>query len=211
MSRPLSASRACQDHLSPSRTRWPLRYPVAMKRRCLGAALLLFLAACEGAPGGSRIWTPGRTPPLVPVSAEQLLDAVRQSGAPAVVLNVWATWCAPCREEFPDLIRLWRAYRDRGLRLMLVSADFEDQAGAARRFLARQGVDFVTFLKTGDDMGFIEGLDRRWTGALPATFVYDRGGRLRHFQEGRSTYEALELQVLAALDANHSNPKETAR
>ena len=128
-----------------------------------------------------------------------------------VVANVWATWCTPCREEFPDLMRLHREYGSRGLRLVLVSADFEDQAKQARRFLAQQGVDFRSFLKTGNDMEFINGMDPRWTGALPATFVYDGGGRLRDFHEGRTTFAALESLVVAIMSPNDSIGKETTR
>ncbi|HYM81181.1 MAG TPA: TlpA disulfide reductase family protein, partial [Candidatus Limnocylindria bacterium] len=101
---------------------------------------------------------------------------MREPGAEVVLVNIWATWCAPCREEFPDLMRLNERYRDRGLRLILVSADFEDQLPLARRFLAKQGVDFPSYLKTGDDMRFINAMDSRWTGALPATLIYDGRG-----------------------------------
>jgi thiol-disulfide isomerase/thioredoxin len=138
-------------------------------------------------------------PELRPADAGQVLEAVRASRAPVVLVNVWATWCAPCREEFPDLMRLERAYRARGLELVLVSADFEDDIAAARRFLARHGVDFMCYLKTGDDMRFIDALNPRWSGALPATLIYDGAGRLRSFREGKATYSWLEQQVLEVL------------
>ena len=174
--------------------------------------LALFLAGC----GTERKSTPdtgtsSASPPLSSASFEEVLGAVRQPGARAVVLNVWATWCGPCREEFPDLIRMERDYRDRGLRMVLVSADFEDQQEEARQFLADQGVGFASFIKTGDDMAFIEALDPRWTGALPATFVYDGRGTLRHFQEGRTHYAALETLVVAAMSATDSLEKEASR
>jgi thiol-disulfide isomerase/thioredoxin len=136
---------------------------------------------------------------LLPGTAAQVLAAVRAPGASVVVVNVWATWCIPCREEFPDLLRLRRAYRDRGLRLVLVSGDFPSDREAALGFLAEQGVDFPTYLKEGDDMAFIDALDSRWSGALPATFVYDSSGALRHFREGKTSYEDLETVVREVL------------
>lgn len=140
-------------------------------------------------------------------TAEQVLEAVRRPGATVVLLNVWATWCGPCREEFPDLVDLHRTHRDRGLRLILVSADFDDQLPQARRFLASQGVDIPSYLKVGDDMHFINTLSPRWTGALPATFLYDGDGRLRYFREGKTTRQALEQQILAVLSDTLNLPK----
>jgi thiol-disulfide isomerase/thioredoxin len=127
---------------------------------------------------------------------DAILAAVGASDREAVVVNVWATWCLPCREEFPDLMRLHRQYRDRGVELVLVSADFADRLPEARRFLKAQGVDFPSFLKVGDDMEFIDGLSPKWSGALPATFVYERGGKLKFFHEGKVTYAELEQQLL---------------
>jgi hypothetical protein len=71
-------------------------------------------------------------------------------------------------------------------------------------------VDFPTFLKEGKDMEFIKGLNPRWTGALPATFVYDARGELRSFHEGRTTHAALESLVVAAMN-DASIRKETIR
>ncbi len=155
-------------------------------RLVLAAALLVAPLSCSA------------QPPLVPTSARDLLALARQPGASATLLSVWATWCVPCRQEFPALLRLERAYGPRGLRLLLVSTDFDTTA--ARAFLARQGVTFRTYLETGDDMSFIDGLSPRWSGALPATFAYDAAGRLVSFWEGKADYTRFEQAVLAAID-----------
>jgi thiol-disulfide isomerase/thioredoxin len=168
------------------------------------------LASCGLAAAPKERHALPTVPELRPAAVEEIEQAVREPGARAVLLNVWATWCGPCREEFPELVHLGREYRPRGLRLVLVSADFADQAGAARDFLRRQGVDFTTFLKTGDDMKFIDRLEPRWTGALPATFVYDGRGRLRHFHEGRTTYAELEPLVQSAMSATDSLTHEAS-
>ncbi len=168
-------------------------------------ALTAPVAACAPKPRDARP-TVRPAPAPEPATAESILALTRGAGSQAVLVSVWATWCPPCREEFPDLVRLHRAYQRRGLRLVLVSADFEPED--ARKFLARQGVDFTTFIKTGDDMRFIDGLDARWTGALPATFVYDRRGELRYFHEGRMAYTDFERQVLAAMSASDTVTQE---
>jgi thiol-disulfide isomerase/thioredoxin len=138
---------------------------------------------------------------LRPATVGEILGAVRGAGSKAVLVNVWASWCAPCRQEFPDLVRLYRDYRGRGLELVLVSTDFEDQLADAKAFLTKNGVDFPTYFKVGDDMEFINTLSPKWTGALPATFIYDGEGRLRYFQEGMGTYEEFEKRVLDVLSS----------
>jgi thiol-disulfide isomerase/thioredoxin len=139
---------------------------------------------------------------LLPAGPERILEDVRRPGASVVVLNVWATWCQPCREEFPDLVRLEREYRARGVRLVLVSADFPDALGEAKAFLDEHGVAFPSFIKDGDvpDQAFIDGLDPRWSGALPATIVFDGAGRKTAFWEGKADYPTLERRVKEALN-----------
>lgn len=134
-----------------------------------------------------------------PASGADIVAAVRDAGAAAVVVNVWATWCVPCREEMPDLLRLRRDYAGRGVQVWLVSADFAADAGAAAAFLAEQGVDFPTYLKRDGDMPFIDAFDPDWSGALPATFIYDGSGRRRQALFGKSTYAQLEAKVLEVL------------
>jgi thiol-disulfide isomerase/thioredoxin len=173
--------------------------------------ILLLSAGCGPAsrPTG-EVWRDG-APPLEDATAARIREAVHQPGARATLVNVWATWCAPCREEFPEMLRIHRQYRDRGLRLVLVSADVPDSSELARRFLEAQGVDFTTYLKREKDMEFIDGLDPRWSGALPATFVYDANGRLRSFHEGKTTAAEFESLVVSAMNPDDTRGKETVR
>ncbi|HVP40251.1 MAG TPA: TlpA disulfide reductase family protein [Candidatus Saccharimonadales bacterium] len=140
--------------------------------------------------------------PLVPVSAAQVQALAARPGARATLVNVWATWCIPCRKEMPVLLQIARAHAAEGLRLVLVSADFPDQQAAARRFLAAQGVADTTYLKNEDDMPFINALSPRWTGALPATFIYGRGGHLATFWEGEADSARFEQSIRDVLAAS---------
>ena len=95
---------------------------------------------------------------VIRAGSEEILSAVRGSGAKVVVLNMWATWCIPCREEFPDLLRLRERYADRGVKLILVSGDFDTTLPEVKSFLAERGVS-ETFLKTGNDTEFINAFE----------------------------------------------------
>jgi thiol-disulfide isomerase/thioredoxin len=147
--------------------------------------------------GGTAQAAPRAT--ITPAKLETVLAAIRKPGARAVLVNVWATWCEPCREEMPDLVRAYRAHKAEGLRLVLISSDDEENRAEAEKFLAAQGVDVDSFLKVGDDMAFIDGLDKRWSGALPASFIFDGKGRLLHFWPRQITHDELEAKLTEAL------------
>lgn len=136
---------------------------------------------------------------VTPVTAADIQRTVRESGAKAVLVNMWATWCGPCREEFPGLVRVARKYEGRGLKVMLVSADDDAEMATVKKFLAEEGVDFPAYIKAEKDQPFIDGLDKQWTGALPATFLYDGSGTLRDFWEGGVTFNVFEQKVVQVL------------
>lgn len=134
----------------------------------------------RAAPDGSVIAAALRSAPLATILAE-----AKSTRAPLVLVNVWATWCDPCREELPELLRAYREHRARGLRLVMISADDPDGRARAAEVLAtaaaRAGIgrdlDATSYLKDDDDMKLIDGLDPRWSGALPATFLFDAAGQ----------------------------------
>jgi|FaiFalFF_MnMetaG_3_1042247.scaffolds.fasta_scaffold00130_22 thiol-disulfide isomerase/thioredoxin len=175
-------------------------------RRTTGIIGMVLIIGCAGMVRPEYMQTSSsrdrRGPaPILPVTAAELLERVRDGKARVTVVNLWATFCQPCVEEFPDLVRLERAYRKEGVRVFFVSMDFESDLPAARRFLRRQGVEYPTFWKSqDDDQAFITALNPEWSGALPATFVYDARGRLRHFHEGKGDFALFERLVRDVLN-----------
>ncbi|MDA0711992.1 MAG: TlpA disulfide reductase family protein [bacterium] len=135
-----------------------------------------------------------------PATAEQVLGAIQKEKGHVVLVNVWATWCQPCVEEFPDILALLQTYKDRGLKIIFVSADFEDQTETAKAFLSKQGVDFATYQKSGKDMAFINTLDEKWSGAMPATWIYNSASKKTHFWEGKKDRAYFERAILEALE-----------
>jgi thiol-disulfide isomerase/thioredoxin len=185
---------------------------IAGPAAALALAVTLVLGSCQKAKENpSTTQTTVATPPVQSADAPTVLAAVQAPGAKAVVLNVWATWCEPCREEFPDLVRLGHTYRDRGVRMVLVSGDFDTEREAVNQFLTKQSVDYATYMKSGDDMKFINTLNPKWSGALPATFVYDGQGHLRDFWEGKASYEKMEERLLRVLEARGAADSTEAR
>lgn len=132
---------------------------------------------------------------LTPVAAADVMAQVRAPGATATLVNVWASWCGPCRAEFPDLMKVTKAYRKDGLRVILVSVDMDQDLPAARKFLRQQGVDFPSYFKTEKDHEFVNALNPQWSGAIPATWVFDAAGTLVHFWEGAASAADFEAKV----------------
>lgn len=175
------------------------RHPGAAMSLAAALFAVALAAGCSrSGPAGATAESPAALA-VIPVTAGGLQARVRQAPGRAVLVNVWATWCVPCREEFPDLVRLRRDLGEQGFELYLVSADFGLEDGSVRAFLAAQGVDFETFFKEEKDMPFIETMHPEWSGALPASFLYDDAGKLVRFWQGKASYEELHEEVQSVL------------
>lgn len=135
------------------------------------------------------------------LDAKGLAAAVAAQHGRVVVLNFWATWCVPCREEFPDLVRLEKAYRARGVSVLGVSIDLPKDMPKLEKFLSASAPDFPNYIKRvgGDDQDFIESVDPKWGGELPFTVVYGRDGRKAQVLSGKQTYASFEKAVAALL------------
>ena len=140
-------------------------------------------------------------PELIPVDGPGVLEAVAASEGRAVLVNIWATWCAPCIKKFPTVMALREQYGGDGLDVLFVSADFDDQIDKAREFLTSQGVDFATYIKTGKDQEFIDAFESEWTGALPVMLLYDADGKLLHTWGEAVEHEEVERVIGELLSA----------
>jgi thiol-disulfide isomerase/thioredoxin len=166
------------------------------RRRNAGAALAaaLFVASWSlAAPDASRL--------SGEVDAKGLAAAIAKQKGRVVLVNFWATWCVPCREEFPDLVKLDKAMGGRGLSVLGVSIDSAKDLPAVDKFLAKTRPDFPNYRKTsgGDDQVFIESVDEKWGGELPFTVLYARDGRKARVLSGKQSYADFERAAAALL------------
>ncbi len=114
------------------------------------------------------------------------VDASSTASHPLLV-NFWATWCDPCREEFPDLVRLNEDYKMRGLDFIVVSLDEVDELNkGVPQFLQQMHATMPAFLLNAPDQeAAMNAVDPQWGGALPATFLFDRNGQIVFKHMGR--------------------------
>jgi cytochrome c biogenesis protein CcmG/thiol:disulfide interchange protein DsbE len=146
----------------------------------------LALAACgggqPGGTGGGPPATAGRlgSQPLLPRTPAQFQADLAALKGRVVVVNFWASWCRPCRDEMPALQRVSRAYADAGKPVTVVGVDASDVRSAANEFLTKVGVTYPTVY---DQAGLTGGVASSWSvTALPQTWFVaadgSRAGRL---------------------------------
>ena len=117
----------------------------------------------------------------------------------AVLLNVWATTCAPCVEEFPMIVDLGKEIHD--LEIVFVSADFDDQLSDVISFLDEQKVSGVSFIKNENDQSFINGIHSEWSGTLPFTILYGKiSGKIMSFWEGKELESKFRKHIQLAIN-----------
>jgi thiol-disulfide isomerase/thioredoxin len=130
---------------------------------------------------------------------QQLLEQYR--GKPLLV-TFWATWCEPCRDEYPMLNQLAKEYAAKGLNVVGVNLDDDGDKILMRRFLARYKPIFPNLRKKkGGESEFVQAVMPGWNGAIPASFFYARDGRqIGHLlgENNRDTYEAAIHMLLSS-------------
>jgi thiol-disulfide isomerase/thioredoxin len=140
-----------------------------------------------------RLRTPSPPPAALPSVTEIDLEGLKKllqpnsdpSQARPLLVNFWATWCDPCRAEFPDLVKLNNDYKDRGLQFIVVSGDdISEIKTGVPKFLQQMRAPMPAYLLNAPDMeAAINAVDATWGGDMPATYLYDRDGKIvfKHF------------------------------
>lgn len=133
------------------------------------ACLLLALSGCYS---GSRPPRIGSNAPEFTVQDSDRTVDLNQFHGQIVVLNFWATWCPPCVEEMPSLVQMQRRMKDKGVTVVAVSIDVDENA--YRQFLKQHGIDLLTVRDPAQKTPALYG-----THGWPETFIIDRKGVMR--------------------------------
>jgi thiol-disulfide isomerase/thioredoxin len=113
-----------------------------------------------------------------------------------LLVNLWATWCAPCLREIPDLLELETKLGEQGFRLLGISLDDPGSEALIREFRDEWFPEFKTFYTANEDWYQLIGvLDTNWSSILPTSFVLDREGAVVETLTGGRDYAAFEAAV----------------
>jgi len=156
--------------------------------------------------GGAPASTQKGQLPLIDLAGYQRLVA-KYKGKPLVV-NFWATWCEPCRAEYPMLVGLAKKYKPKGVAFLGVSFDTDADLNVVGHFLAMYQPDFPNYRqKPGIDVdGFNHAIDPAWNGAIPSTIFYKPNGAFDAQFYGTRPRAEFEREI-QSLTANPFAPK----
>jgi thiol-disulfide isomerase/thioredoxin len=157
-----------------------------------------------------------QTPPTKAVHDPEMIDAggyqkiLEQYKGQPLLVTFWATWCEPCRAEYPMLNELAKQYAPQGLKVVGINLDDDGDIILTRRFLVRYKPVFPNYRKkAGGEKEFVAAVMPGWSGAIPASFFYARDGRQIGQllgESNRDTYEAAIRSVLGAGAAENTAP-----
>ncbi len=163
-----------------------------------GAVLVAALALLS-----ALSWAQPKPAPTKPVPSKRvtvidtktLESLIKPKGKP-LLINFWATWCDPCREEFPDLVKLDAMYRGKVDVITISLDDVEDIDGVVTKFLAEMKAEMPAYLlKTDDQDAAIQMVSKDWAGNLPLTMFVDTAGKVAYLRNGKLRFDTVKENI----------------
>lgn len=134
---------------------------------------------------------------VAPIDTEALKALLTQQRERPLLVNFWATFCDPCRDEFPDLVKIDKEYRPQSLDFVTVSLDdMSDIETTVPEFLGAMKATMPAYLlNVSDPEPAINLVDTKWRGDLPATYLYNEKGEVVYKHIGRVKTEELRSAI----------------
>lgn len=127
-----------------------------------------------------------------------LLSRIHNNSDTTYIVNFWATWCKPCVLELPDFEKIHQTYKDKKVKVLLVSMDFKEELDKKLKDFLNKNTYTAEIVLLDEINGneFINKIHETWSGAIPATLFTSKNKTLTKFHEGKLNYEKIE-KILA--------------
>lgn len=157
------------------------------------AAIVLLLVSFLVAAASAQTTTPAKVSQIDILALKRL---VRPNGKP-LLINFWATWCDPCREEYPDLVKIDQDFRGKIDFLTVSLDDVADKDTAVPKFLTDMKAEMPSYLLvTSNEEAAMGVVSKDWTGGLPFTILYDSKGGVLYARQGKVKIDALKAALV---------------
>lgn len=134
-------------------------------------------------------------PKVTQIDEVSIKPALKPNGKPRLV-NFWATWCVPCVEEFPDLVKLDAEYKGK---IDVITISLDDLAEINRdvpKFLSDMKAEMPAYLlRTADENAVITSITKDWQGGLPFTILYNEKGEIAYFVQGKFKPDLVRAEI----------------
>jgi thiol-disulfide isomerase/thioredoxin len=184
-----------------------MKLVVSKRAWAFGTSSLIALFLCLGAFAQKNTNVPAATslpdgrPVVTKIDEKRFAELLKPAGKP-LLINFWATWCVPCREEFPDLVRIDAEFKGK-IDFITISLDFEeDLATAVPKFLAEMKAEMPAYvLITPDETAAIAAVSKDWAGGLPFTVLLAPDGTLAYQRQGLIKHDVVTAEIEKLLSA----------
>ena len=134
---------------------------------------------------------------LLEADADLIKNIMKNDSDKLRLVNVWATWCGPCRLEYPEFIVLQRMFSTRDFEFVSISADKLSKKESALKFLKESQSAVDNYIAAMDDnYALIEAIDPEWDGALPYTALIEPGGKVVWRHQGEADFQDLKRTIV---------------
>jgi thiol-disulfide isomerase/thioredoxin len=123
------------------------------------------------------------------------LKKLLKPGSKPLMINFWATWCDPCREEFPDLVKINNLYKGKIDFLTVTLDDIADIETAVPKFLTQMKAEMPTYLLQANGEAAIAAISPDWAGSLPLTMLYKPTGEVAYMRKGPVHIADVKLEI----------------
>lgn len=138
------------------------------------------------------------------INKTKLEKLIKNRKGKILFLNVWASWCPPCKKEFPDIVKLAEKYKKGKVEIIGLSVDDRsDLETEVIPFLEKNNVNFKVYIHNFEKVeDLINFLNPQWKGEIPTTFIYDTKGIQRKFIIGMRDFDSFDSAIKEVLNSS---------